>query len=284
MSLRLVLAAVLLLAVCGTAWSQVPLPPDVMIRPPDADVPAADAAFSGAWGNDAWSGRIPTALVVEQVNADGTVKVVYTRGASEHPEITAHWLRLTGRIENHRLAIHLPDPNASAGLRVQYRFIGPGLLEGSVTTWDGWRLRAFLQHISGPPAAIIATAALPFRPIWQAIHIREHSAVGAATGQTIELAATLYRTLLPGRQPLVILNHGSADGPLDAATWTWRFVAEARFFLARGYNVVVPMRKGRGQSGGPFLEPSNPTIPTATQVDSAIEDVDTVVNAMRAEP
>ena len=108
--------------------------------------------------------------------------------------------------------------------------------------------------------------------------------VGAASGQTIELAATLYRSSLPGRQPLVILNHGAPGYAAGAVERTWHFEAPARFFLAHGFNVVVPMRKGRGNSTGPFLEPGNFAIPTAIQVDSAVEDEDTVVNAMRAEP
>jgi pimeloyl-ACP methyl ester carboxylesterase len=89
---------------------------------------------------------------------------------------------------------------------------------------------------------------------------------------------------LPGRQPPVIINHGAAGYAAGAVVRAWHFEAEARFFLAHGFDVVVPMRKGRGQSTGPFLEPGNPTIPTAIQIDSAVEDEDTVVNAMRTEP
>jgi hypothetical protein len=101
------------------------------------------------------------------------------------------------------------------------------------------------------PAAIVATAALPFQPIWQEIRIPEHSSVGAASGQTIQLAATLYRTRLPGRQPLLVRNHGSLGFAADAVRRTWHYEGQARFFLAHGFNVVVPMRKGRGRSEGP---------------------------------
>jgi pimeloyl-ACP methyl ester carboxylesterase len=50
---------------------------------------------------------------------------------------------------------------------------------------------------------------------------------------------------------------------------------------ARATSVVVPMRKGRGGSGGPCLEPDNSSIPTAVQVESAVEDA---VGSMRLEP
>lgn len=281
MSLRTTLASVMLTAVYTVASAQVPLPSDLLIRPPGTGVPPEDAAFSGAWGNGAWNGTTPTAFIVEQVEEDGTAQVIYARGATEHPKISAHWLRLTGRIEDHCLTIHLPDPDSSAGLLVQYRIIAPGRVEGDLTYADGWRAHTFLQQISGSPNAIIATAALPFQPIWQEIRIPEHSSVGSASGQTIQLAATLYRTQLPGRQPLVILNHGAPGFAADAMERTWHFEAVARYFLAHGFNVVVPMRKGRGQSGGPYLE--HITIPTDIQVDSAVEDEDAVVNAMRAE-
>jgi dienelactone hydrolase len=52
------------------------------------------------------------------------------------------------------------------------------------------------------------------------------------------------------------------------------FEAQARFFLASGYNVLVPMRKGFGRSGGPL----------ATGIDGAVADLDAVVNTMRAQP
>jgi dienelactone hydrolase len=281
------LVAVLLAVACGIARAQVPLPTDLSIQLPGGRVPAAYPAFSGAWGNGAWTAEvgpslIPTALVVARVASDGTAQVIYAGGAGEHLKTTAHWLRLTGHIENDRLTIQLPDPNSPWGFRVQYWMIGPGRLEGDMTNSEGWRGHAFLQRIAGPPTAIIATAALPFRPIWQEILIPEHSSVGVAAGQAIQLAATLYRTRLPGRQPLVILNHGSTAP--DKVKRTLYFQAGARFFLAHGYCVVVPMRKGRGNSGGPYLEPGNQGIPTAIQVESAVEDEDAVVNAMRAEP
>ena len=139
MSLRFILASVMMTAVYSIASAQVPLPTDLSIQPPGTDVPAEDAAFSGAWGNGAWDGSTPTALIVEQVDEDGTAKVIYARGATEHPKITDHWLSLSGRIEDHCLAIHLSDPDSSAGFLVQYRIVAPGRLEGDLTTRDGWR-------------------------------------------------------------------------------------------------------------------------------------------------
>lgn len=48
MRLRCILVGVLLFAMSGVASAQVPLPAYLSIQPPDAGVPAADAAFSSA--------------------------------------------------------------------------------------------------------------------------------------------------------------------------------------------------------------------------------------------
>jgi hypothetical protein len=108
-------------ACLGLASAQVPLPATLSIEAPGADVPSTDAAFSGAWGNSGWDGNIPTALVVERVDADGTADVIYASGAAEHPKVAANWLHLQGRIEDHTLTLRLPE-----GAQVQYHLTGPG--------------------------------------------------------------------------------------------------------------------------------------------------------------
>lgn len=276
------LAAVvgLLFAVrCGAACAQVPLPTNLVIKPPAAEVPPADAAFSGAWGNGAWDGVLPAALVVEQIDANDVATVVDAVGGSTQLGVKGGWVRQKGQIRQRELTLHLPHSTV-----VHFRLDASGHLIGDFTIPEGSRSNVVLRRIAGTPAQIIATAALPVQPIWQDIRISEQSKVGAAAGQDIALEVTVYRTRLAGRQPLVIMNHGSTDGELPGVPTISRYEGQARFFLAHGYNVVLPMRKGRGLSSGPMLEPSDQSVPGATQVDSAVEDLDTVVNAMRAEP
>lgn len=266
----------LLLGSFGLAHSQVPLPPDLSIADPSPDVPAEEAAFSGAWGNGAWDGTVPTALIVERVHANGSASVIYAVGASPQANIQPEWLRLQGRIASSHLIVQ----NLPHGGIARYTVGAQGHLIGTYTTTTGARSHVVLQRIAGASAGIVGTAALPVQPIWRDIRIPEHSKIGAAAGQTIELQATLYRTRLPGRQPLVVLNHGSGYG--DYASRVLRFEGEARVFLALGYNVVVPMRKGRGRSGGPVLEQM--AVKDTTAVASGLEDIDTVVDFMRGEP
>lgn len=71
------------------------------------------------------------------------------------------------------------------------------------------------------------------------------------SGEEIELEAFVYEPGTPGRHSVAIFNHGSAAGDPEA---THRAQAQAEYFVGRGFVVVVPMRRGRGTSGGVTLE------------------------------
>ena len=77
--------------------------------------------------------------------------------------------------------------------------------------------------------------------------------VGSGWSAT-ELETTFYKPNGDGPFPLVIINHGKASGDP-------RFQERARFplaageFVARGYMVVMPMRRGFSKSGGAYILP-----------------------------
>lgn len=73
---------------------------------------------------------------------------------------------------------------------------------------------------------------------------------------TIRLVAYLYKPLKNDRKEVVLFSHGSTGGlvrspkePLDIPP---RPVV--RFFVSRGYTVIAPMRRGRGESSGTYVE------------------------------
>ncbi len=68
---------------------------------------------------------------------------------------------------------------------------------------------------------------------------------------TFTLQAFVYRPAGDGRHPLVVLSHGSSGGDPKLEVPQPEL---ARFFTDRGFIVVVPMRRGRGKSGGTSLE------------------------------
>lgn len=55
----------------------------------------------------------------------------------------------------------------------------------------------------------------------------------------------------PGKQPLVVLTHGTAMDPVERAHVTpWSQVRQAQWFARRGYFALVVVRAGYGRSGG----------------------------------
>lgn len=69
---------------------------------------------------------------------------------------------------------------------------------------------------------------------------------------TIELETTVYKPDGDGPFPVVVINHGKAPGdPRFQARY--RPATAARYFLQRGYAVVVPMRQGFSKSGGSYI-------------------------------
>ncbi len=242
-------------------------------------MPRAFARFSGAWANGAWSGISPVALVVEKVLADGCVDVVYGFAACEQFGFEARWTRMAGKVVDGRLELDEP-----AGFATVFD-LAEGRLVGKFTAPEGFRAWAWLDYVPGRSSALIAkTLSLPRRPPWKEMRIPVQSVLGPTAGRTLQLQAFHYPTSLPGPQPLVVLNHGSTDSERPGVPSVYPFEPEARFFLARGCNVLALMRKGRGHSEGPVSEEMGGTDMEQEQVDSGIEDLHAAVVFMRAQP
>ena len=69
---------------------------------------------------------------------------------------------------------------------------------------------------------------------------------------TIELETTLYKPDGDGPFPIAIINHGKAQGDPRFQS-RYRPELAARYFMQRGYAVVVPMRQGFSKSGGSYI-------------------------------
>jgi dienelactone hydrolase len=63
------------------------------------------------------------------------------------------------------------------------------------------------------------------------------------------LEMTLFKPEGPGPFPVVVINHGRAQGPSQLQP-RYRPLVATREFLKRGYVVAVPMRQGFSKSGG----------------------------------
>ncbi|WP_240651405.1 MULTISPECIES: CocE/NonD family hydrolase [unclassified Variovorax] len=69
---------------------------------------------------------------------------------------------------------------------------------------------------------------------------------------TTELETTIYQPDGAGPFPIVVINHGKANGD-PRFQGRYRPLGAVRFFLARGYAVVVPMRQGFSKSTGSYI-------------------------------
>jgi dienelactone hydrolase len=70
-----------------------------------------------------------------------------------------------------------------------------------------------------------------------------------------ELTATVYRPEGDGPFPLIVLSHGNPPNAFDRSKiGRFRKIAQIREFVARGFAVIVPIRRGYGATGGSFAE------------------------------
>ncbi len=69
------------------------------------------------------------------------------------------------------------------------------------------------------------------------------------------LVATILRPEGPGPFPVIVINHGSpGSGAERARMGRYRATRGSQEFLKRGFMVVLPMRRGYGDTGGPWAE------------------------------
>jgi dienelactone hydrolase len=69
---------------------------------------------------------------------------------------------------------------------------------------------------------------------------------------TVDLETTVFKAEGDGPFPLVVISHGKAMGDPRFQN-RYRPTIAARYFLERGYIVVVPMRQGFSKSGGSYI-------------------------------
>jgi dienelactone hydrolase len=80
--------------------------------------------------------------------------------------------------------------------------------------------------------------------------------VPVASGARVDaIDVTVYRPPGPGPHPLVVLSHGSPRSASDRRrAGRIRFEPQSRAFVAMGYAVAVPTRRGYGDSEGEWAE------------------------------
>jgi hypothetical protein len=89
------------------------------------------------------------------------------------------------------------------------------------------------------------------------ITVRVEDAGARAVEHAIVL--TIFRDSERARAPFLLFNHGRSGNPLErAAMGRARYSVNSRYFVERGFVVIVPTRIGYGVAGGPDIEDSGP--------------------------
>lgn len=99
------------------------------------------------------------------------------------------------------------------------------------------------------------------------------------------MLTTVFRPPGEQRRPLLVLNHGS---PVSGRSQMprQRFSVASSWFVKQGYIVVVPLRRGYGETGGRWNE-SYGSCEAGGYYDAGVEaakDVDAAVRYMRTQP
>ncbi len=69
------------------------------------------------------------------------------------------------------------------------------------------------------------------------------------------LVATIFRPAGEGPFPVIVMNHGSPGTAAERARMgRYRALRGSQEFVQRGFMVVLPMRRGYGDTGGPWAE------------------------------
>jgi dienelactone hydrolase len=124
--------------------------------------------------------------------------------------------------------------------------------------------------------------------------LREQFWIVPGADREIPLRATLFRpsqtgsrAAAPGdvRRPLVVINHGSDETTREAVSLPVVYWL-SKWFVDRGYVVVLPQRRGHGATGGEMAEGkdtcANPDHRAAGLAAAA--DIEAVVRYMAAQP
>jgi pimeloyl-ACP methyl ester carboxylesterase len=110
--------------------------------------------------------------------------------------------------------------------------------------------------------------------------------IPTASGSLL-METTVFRPAGEAKAPLVVINHGSpADGSERQTMTRPLYVALSSFFVAHGYVVVLPLRRGYGATGGGWAEDygscKSPNF-TRAGLETA-SDIKAAIDSMRRQP
>lgn len=133
-------------------------------------------------------------------------------------------------------------------------------------------------------ALVAFASAAQAAPSWTEYVVRAPITTGP---KQVLIDVTVFRPQGAGPFPVVVLSHGSPRSPQERRTdGRQRLNAQAKPFLSMGFAVIVPTRRGYGESGGAWAEGYGPCANPdyhAAGLETA-RDLRAAVDAIRGEP
>jgi dienelactone hydrolase len=142
--------------------------------------------------------------------------------------------------------------------------------------WEGERALS-PRYLAGAGALLLIIRLLAAAPA----EAQERGSVSVPIdGTTVRFGTVTYKPVGDGPFPTLIFHHGSGnfDRPYDPR-------AVAQWFMARGWAVIAPSRRGRGGSEGVNEEGASCSeAASAEGVDRALGDIDAMTRVLIAQP
>ncbi|MET3495663.1 alpha/beta hydrolase family protein [Variovorax boronicumulans] len=208
------------------------LPPQVAALAEDATAPAAVAPWSGIWKGWACRGAgCDVKVSIRDLSATGAT-VTYA-GASLLQTVVDE---APGHFENDELHVRL-----KTGAKLVLRLRQDGDMELGI-----WR----------PDTQLLSVGVLSRRPPAYVRRVEWLDTPFTESGKPVRLEMVVHRPEGDGPFPTLVMNHGST-GMGNRPEWfplTWVSPEVSAFFVARGWQVVYPQRRGRGKSDGLYDE------------------------------
>lgn len=257
--------------------SRVPalLPPDVAVAPVEPSLPRELAHFSGIWRGWACRARVcDVQIAVELLSATGATLVYSGANAFQPPVVQ----RLKAGYAHGELSARLDN-----GSRLVVRLRAPSRIDSEME-FSLWRTNGQLASVG-----VLSRSAAPL--------LRSETRIPTPWtdgGRPLTLQAVVYQPLTPGPWPTLVFNHGST-GNGDRPEWftqTWTAPEIASHMVARGWQVVMPQRRGRGTSDGLYDEgfeadrsryACTPAL-SLPGMESALSDLDAVMAWLASRP
>jgi Prolyl oligopeptidase family len=172
-----------------------------------------------------------------QASLEAMMKSLFMTGASALALAGAVYLGII-RAERIHLGFALP---ANEELDIYQHVHKSGILVASL--WlSSIALAGPFASISGP---VDKQGALAHRQLWRV----------PSTDPDVLMFATVFRPSGSGPLPLVVMNHGTTQNPVQRQYFPLlEFEAAALLFVRQGFVVAAPQHPGQGETGGVFLE------------------------------